>query len=63
MYQFAAGQQTSSVKLTATFEKLYKTVCNLRLNEIKVTLRNAFIGNPFALESEKESKNDKRTFF
>ena len=54
MYQFAAGQQTSSVKLTATFEKLYKTVRNLRLNEIKVTLRNAFIGNPFALESEKE---------
>ena len=35
----------------------------LRVNETNVTSRKAFIDNLFALESEKESKNDKRTFF
>ena len=35
----------------------------LRVNETKVTLRNAFIDNIFALESEKESKNDERNLF
>ena len=34
----------------------------LRVNETKVTSRNAFIVNLFALESEKE-KNEERTFF
>ena len=41
--------------------KKKKTVRALRVNETKVTLRNAFIGNLFALKSEKESKNDERT--
>ena len=35
----------------------------LRVNETRVTSRNAFIDNPFALEHEKEPKNDERTFF
>ena len=35
----------------------------LRVNETKVTSRNAFIDNIFALESEKESRNDERTLF
>ena len=35
----------------------------LRVSETKVTTRNAFIDNIFALESEKESKNDERTLF
>ena len=35
----------------------------LRVDETKVTSRNAFTGIPFALESEKESENDKRTHF
>ena len=37
----------------------------LNINGTKVTLRNTFIENLFALESEseKESKNDKRTLF
>ena len=35
----------------------------LRVNGTKVTLRNAFIDNAFALESEAESENDKKTFF
>ena len=32
----------------------------LRLNVTKVTRRNAFTDNHFALESDKESKNDKK---
>ena len=35
----------------------------LRANETKVTMGNGFIDNIFALESEKESKNDERTLF
>ena len=35
----------------------------LRVNGTKVTLRNAFIDNPFALESDKDSKNEERTLF
>ena len=31
-------------------------------NGIKVTLRNAFTDNTFALENKKQSKNDERTF-
>ena len=63
MYQFAAAQQTSTEKLPAFFQKLYKTVRALRVNETKVTSRNAFIDNLSALESEKESKNGERTLF
>ena len=54
----ASLQQTSTVKLVAFFHKFKKIVYALRVNETKVTLRNAFIDNIFALESEKESKND-----
>ena len=32
------------------------------VNETKVTSRNAFIDNVFALEIEEESRNYKRTF-
>ena len=35
----------------------------LRVNETKVTSRNTFIDNFFALKSEEERKNDERTFF
>ena len=35
----------------------------LRVNETKLTSRNAFIVNIFALESEKEPKNDEKTLF
>ena len=34
-----------------------------RVYGTKVTLENAFIDNLFALESEKESKNDESTLF
>ena len=35
----------------------------LRVNEVKVTLRNSIPDNLFELESEKESKNDKGLSF
>ena len=38
-------------------------MCDLRVNEAKPTSRNVFIVNHFALESKKESKYDKKTFF
>ena len=53
MYWFAAVQQTSTAKLAAFFQKLKKAVRALRVNESKVTSRNTFIDNLFALESEK----------
>ena len=63
MYQFAAVQQTSATKLAVFLKKMLKIVCALRVNETKVTLRNAFIDNLFALESQKEPKNNERTLF
>ena len=50
----AAGQQTSRPKLPAFFEKLSKRVGILRVNETKVTSRNAFVDNIYELESENE---------
>ena len=35
----------------------------LRVNKTKVTSRNTFIDNLFALESERESKNDEKSLF
>ena len=63
MEKFAAVQQTSTAILTAFFKKFKKIVRALRVNETKVTLRNAFTDNLFALENEKESKNHERTLF
>ena len=34
----------------------------LRVNQTKITSRNGFIANVFALKSDKESRNDKKTF-
>ena len=34
-----------------------------RVNETKVTSKNAFTENVFTFESEKETKNEKRNFF
>ena len=48
-------------KLPATFQIFLKTVRALRVNESKLTSRNAFIFNFFALESEKDFKKDERT--
>ena len=61
MYQFAAVQQAGAVKLAAIFQNFQKTLWALRVNETKITLKNAFIDNIFSLESEKEFKKYKRT--
>ena len=63
MYYFAVAQQTSTAKLAAIFQQFQKTVRSPRANESKVTSRNAFIDNIFALENEKISKKDKRNLF
>ena len=47
--------------MTATFQKYKITVLTLRVNEVKVTSRNAFLDHFFALEIEKDSKYDQRT--
>ena len=63
MHYFAAAQQTSTGKLSAFSQKFKKTVCPLEVNQTKVTSINTFIGNIFTLQTEKTSKNDKRTVF
>ena len=54
MYYCPPAERTGTAKLPAIFQKFQKTVWALRNNETKVTLKNAFIDNLFALESEKE---------
>ena len=56
MYQFAAAKETTMAKFATYFQKFKKTVCALRANETKVTSRNTFIDNVFALENKKELK-------
>ena len=51
------------MKLAENFKRFLKKVHTLRVNETKVTPRNAFIDSLFALKRDKESKNDKRTLF
>ena len=53
IFYFARVQQTSTAKLAPIFQKFKETVPTLKITEIKVTSRNGFIDNLFALESEK----------
>ena len=53
--------QTATTMLPAFFQKFLKTLHTLTVNETKLTSRNAIIFNLFALEKEKESKQDGRT--
>ena len=52
-----------SSAIACVFSKILKTVRAVRVNETKVTLRNAFLFNAFILRSKKNKKNDKRIFF
>ena len=63
MYQIFDGQQTSTAKLTAFFQKFYKTVGAVRLNEIKITLGNAFNVALFVFGVDNESEYDEGTLF
>ena len=47
--------------LQRSFFQKNKTVLSLKVNETKLTLRNVFILDLFALGSEKESKYNERT--
>ena len=58
MFQFAAVQQTSTVKLLAFSLKKIKR----QFNKTKLTAGNAFIVNHFALRGKKEPKCVERTF-
>ena len=55
--------QTSTTKLLAFFQKVYKAAHTLWVTEIKISLENAFAVDLFALEGETESKYDKKLFF
>ena len=59
MYQFASNKYSG---ITFNFSKFQDTVCALKVNETKLTLRNAFILDGFALGGELESKCDGRIF-
>ena len=50
-------------EITFIFSKNQHSVRSLRVNETKLTLRNAFILDLFALGGEKESKYNERTPF
>ena len=56
-------QQISRAKLATFFQKLLKIVHTSSVNETKVTLRNAFIDNLFALEVMKNQKMTKEPSF
>ena len=63
MYRFFPAQQASIEKLAMFFQKIQKRVYALRINEISITPSNTPIENLFALENEKDSKNDERSLF
>ena len=55
--------QTSTGNVALYFQNFLKTVHALRINETNFILRNIFIDNVFALESENESRNDEESLF
>ena len=63
MYLFAGAEQTSTAKVSAFFQKFYKTVYALRVNETNFASRKALIEKIFALESVSEWKNEEISLF
>ena len=63
MYYFAAVQQTSTTKFYLFFQKFFKKVRDLRVNETKVIWEKALTVNLFALERVEKSNNNEWTFF
>ena len=63
MYQFAAAQQKSTVKLPAFFQRFQTEERVLRVNESKITDENIFNGGYFETESKDESNNDEKIWF
>ena len=52
-----------SFTLHGNCQHFFKKLRALRVNETELSSRNNFIDNIFALENEKELKNDERTLF
>ena len=55
-----SSQQTSTAVLSAFFQTFSKTVRGLRVNETKVTSRNAFIVNLFCIRKWERIKKWER---
>ena len=62
MYQFAAAQQTSTVKLPAFFLRFQTKERILRVNESEITGENAFNRDLFETEDNHESIKDEKTW-
>ena len=59
MYQFAAAQETSTVKSPAFFCLSFQTKERvLRVNKSEITGENTFIGDIFEIEGNHESSKD-----
>ena len=56
-------QQTSTVKLTAFFEKFQTEEHVLRVNKTKSSDENTLNGNHFGTEDNHESSNNEKTLF
>ena len=63
MYEFAAAQQTSTLKLPAFFLRFQTEECVLRVNKSKITGENTFNGNNFDSEGNHGSSKDEKTLF
>ena len=61
MYQFAAVQQTSTMKLPAFFVRFQTEDRVLRINKSEITGENAFNGHFFEIEDNHESSKDEKT--
>ena len=62
MYEFAAAQQTSTLKLPAFFWRFQNKERVLRVNKSKITGENTFNGNNFDSEGNHGSSKDEKTF-
>ena len=64
MYQFAAMQQTSTVKISTFFILRFQTKeCILRVNKSEITGENTFNGDLFDIDDNHESNKDEKTWF
>ena len=63
MYQFAAAQETSKVKLPAFCLRFQTEECVLSINKSKFTSENTFNGDYFKIEEYHGSGTDKKNLF
>ena len=63
MYQVPNVPASKTAKFPAFFQKFINTICDLRINKVKVTSGNAFIVDDSALGGNKISKYDESNLF